>query len=78
MMIAHLVRAEYWSKLTLTNRTMSYLLLEALGLASYGCVIMGYYLFWTYYLGYSLPLPMNQHLGGAIGSVVVHIILWFR
>ena len=54
-----MIRADYWARFSFKNRWNSYVLMMGYVFVLYVCLLGGYYLLWTTYLGFYQPMPLN-------------------
>ena len=54
-----MIRADYWARFSFKDRWTSYVLMMGYVFVLYVCLLGGYYLVWTTYLGFYQPMPLN-------------------
>ena len=54
-----MIRADYWAGFSFKDRWTSYVLMMGYVFVLYVCLLGGYYLVWTTYLGFYQPMPLN-------------------
>ena len=72
------VRAKYWSNFSVPNTWQTYLMIIGAKFGVFLAVSFGYSLTWIYYLEFSPPIPMNQHLAAIPSFIAINIAIWFR
>ena len=73
---ARLVEVIYWSDFQLKKGSV--LFLGMVAIATHFTFILGYYILWEFYLGFSQPMAFNFYFANCIAYIVSGAAVWWR